>query len=125
MLSDLYDCYSFGLGFCFVVLAWFVLVFFQGKEISLFFPLSAFPIELSPYLFPQGRMSTYSYRTRGEGEGAGHPVDSALSSQTAIYRDHLGKFPKQSVPLQNIHSPFLAILPSDSFKMNYTGEAQQ
>lgn len=60
-------------------------------------------------------MSTYYYRTRGEGEGAGHPVDSALSSQTAIYRDHLGEFAKQSVTLQSIHSPFPAVLPSDSF----------
>lgn len=65
-------------------------------------------------------MSTYYYRTRGEGEGAGHPVDSALSSQTAIYRDHLGEFAKQSVTLQSTHPPFPAVLPSDSFRMDLT-----
>lgn len=70
-------------------------------------------------------MSTYSYTTRGEGEGAGHPVDSALSSQTAIDRDHLGKFAKQSVTLQNMHSLFPAILPSDSFRMDLTEEDLQ
>lgn len=70
-------------------------------------------------------MSTYSYTTRGEGEGAGRPVDAALTSQTAIYRDHLRKFAKQSVTLQNMHSPFLAILPSDSFKMDHSEEAHQ
>lgn len=90
-----------GWDFAFVVLVWFG--FFTGRG-SISFSLSAFPIELSPYLFPSGRMSTYSDRTREEGEGAGHPVDSALSSQTAIYRHHLGEFAKQSVTLQNTHS---------------------